>query len=366
MARAVTWSVGLWRLASGRIREDWRFLVGVWLLLACATTLLASGVLYGDAVAVGSLRAAVRAAPIAAQAILVETDLTPGQARADDPPVRASLSAALGGPGGEIMQEARSGSLLPIGQKRSTTAPVLTYLESATGASAHAALAAGRWAQPGHEPLEATVPESAARTLGLAVGDRLGLADAANPEADPNQAVATVVVVGTYRPDPTDPYWAGDLLDIAGQATISGASFRGPLLVDQADLLAAGRFSSLDVRWRAIPDLERLAADEIEPLRARLDSVSDQVRGLFPVGGSLTVTADLGRVLDTVDHSLQVARGAVLLLTLQFAVVAAYAVLLIAGMLADRRRPEVGLLRSRGASTAHVVGLAFGEALLLA
>lgn len=366
VARAVTWSVGLWRLASGRIREDWRFLVGVWLLLACATTLLASGVLYGDAVAVGSLRAAIRAAPIAAQAILVETDLTPEQARAEDPPVRASLAAALGRPGGEVMQEARSGSLLPIGLKGSTTAPILTYLESATGASAHAALVAGRWARPGHEPLEATIAEPAARAMGLAIGDDLRLADAADPGADPNTPLATVLVVGTYTVDPTDPYWAGDGLDISGQATISGAAFRGPLLVDPTDLLAVGRFASLDVRWRAIPDLDRLTADEIEPLRARLDGVSDQVRSRFPLGGSLTVTADLGRVLDTVDRSLQVARGAVLLLTLQFAVVAVYAVLLIAGMLADRRRPEVGLLRSRGASTAHVVGLAFGEALLLA
>ena len=54
------------------------------------------------------------------------------------------------------------------------------------------------------------------------------------------------------------------------------------------------------------------------------------------------------------------------LLTLQFAVVAIYAVLLVAGMLADRRRPEIGLLRSRGASTTHVATLAFGEAVLLA
>lgn len=366
LARAWTWSLGLWRLASGRIRADWRFLLGVWLLLACATTLLASGVLYGDAVAVGSLRAAVRAAPLAQQEVLVESSLTPAQVLSADGPVRADLRAGLGPPGGEVALQARSSSLVPVGTPVGSAAQHLTLLESASDVPAHAALTAGRWPRPGRTPLEAAVPAAAARALGLTIGDQVPLADASRPGANPDSAMVTLTVVGLYRPDAADPYWAGDPLDVSGAATISGGRFRGPFLVDQADLLAPGRFSSLDARWRAIPSLETLTANDIEPLRARIDALPDQVRSLFPAGGSVNVTLDLGRLLDTLGRSLQVARAAVLLLTLQFAVVAVYAVLLIAGMLADRRRAEVGLLRSRGASSAHVVALAFGESLLLA
>src|SRR5574337_358975 len=147
LRRTVTWSLGLWRLARGRIREDWRFLGGVWLLLACALTLLASGVLYGDAVAVGGLRAAIRAAPMADQSVLVETDLTADQTANDDPRVRAALRDGLGPPGGEVALVARSGSLAPIGHGGPSGMRSLTYLESATDAAAHARLVTGRWAR---------------------------------------------------------------------------------------------------------------------------------------------------------------------------------------------------------------------------
>ncbi|HEX5466208.1 MAG TPA: ABC transporter permease [Candidatus Limnocylindrales bacterium] len=374
LGRAVTWSLGLWRLASGRIREDWRFLLGVWLLLACATTLLASGVMYGDAVAVGSLRSAIRAVPLVQQSVLVETRLPAAQVGQADARVRSALHAGLGPSGGEVMLEARSGSLQTIaggatGDGATAAAGrskgILTYLESATGADGHATLVDGHWPRPGQTPTEAALPQAAARAMGLTLGARVPLADAADPDADPTVPVATVVVVGTYLPQADDPYWGGDPFDTGGAAEVSGASFIGPLLVTQDDLLADDVPGYLDLRWRAIPDLDHLTGDDIEPLRARLDALPDQVRGLAPPGGTLSVSADLNRVLDTVDHSLQVARGAVLLLTLQFAVVAAYAVLLVASMLADRRRPEVGLLRSRGASSAHVIALAFGEAILL-
>src|SRR4051812_13793774 len=102
LRRVLAWSIGLWRLAAGRIRADWRFLVGVWLLLACSTTLLAAGVIYGDAVAVGSLRAAIRAAPLGDQGVSAQSSITAGQLPAADASVRRSMTAALGAPSGGV------------------------------------------------------------------------------------------------------------------------------------------------------------------------------------------------------------------------------------------------------------------------
>lgn len=364
LSSAATWSIGLWRLASGRIRADWRFLVGVWLLLACATTLLASGILYGDAVALGSLRSAVRGVPAADQGVLVGSSLKPAQIAAVDVRVEAALRAVLGGPGGPIALQLRSTSLVPTGLAAGSASAHLTLLESIDGVADHAALVGGRWPVPGKTPVEASLSEAAAQALGLAVGATVKLADASAPNADPNQPLVTVTIVGIYRPAVGDATWGGDALDLNGTAPLNGATYQGPYLVDRADLLAVP-FADVDARWRAVPDIDRLTADDIDPLRTRVAGLADHLEGLLPAG-SVDAAHGIGTVLGTISHSLQVARGAVLVLTLQYAVVAAYAVLLVAGMLADRRRPEIGLLRSRGASTAHVVALAFGEALLLA
>ena len=365
LSSAGTWFLGLWRLAGGRIRTDWRFLGGVWVLLTCATTLLASGVIYGDAVALGSLRAAIRAAPSAAQGVLVESGLTLDQVGTATRPIESSLREALGGPGGSVTLELSSGSLSRIGKSGSDAGEGLTRIEGIDDISSRAQLVDGRWATPGQQPLEADLTEAAATALGLRIGDRVPFADAGTPGADPSRATVTVTVVGIFRPDAADPAWGGDELDLTGSALLNGTPFRGPFFVDPADLLG-GTFAQLDTRWRAVPDLDRLTADEIEPLRARIDALPGEVRGHLPAEGSVRISLQLAGLLDGVGRSLQVARGAVLVLTLQFAVVAAYAILLVAGMLADRRRPEIGLLRSRGASTSHVAALAFGEALLLA
>ena len=70
--------------------------------------------------------------------------------------------------------------------------------------------------------------------------------------------------------------------------------------------------------------------------------------------------------IDAVERSVLVTRSGILLLTLQFALLAGYAVLLVAGMLAERRRPEVALLRSRGAGSGHLARMAAIEGLMIA
>ena len=61
-----------------------------------------------------------------------------------------------------------------------------------------------------------------------------------------------------------------------------------------------------------------------------------------------------------------VSRSGVILLTIQFAVLAGYAVVLVAGMLVERRRSEIALMRSRGASGMHLVAMALIEVAFLA
>ncbi len=70
--------------------------------------------------------------------------------------------------------------------------------------------------------MEAAVSEKAAAALGVGMGSRLQLADAATPLADPSKVTADVQIVGIWRPNQRgDAYWLGDSLDLDGAAVSS-------------------------------------------------------------------------------------------------------------------------------------------------
>src|SRR5205823_6566825 len=80
-------------------------------LFVCVTTLVAAGVIYGDAVTLGGLRTALRAAGPADTSILVRTPAPPRDVVTLDASVRPVLTEVLGPGGGEVDQVARSDSM---------------------------------------------------------------------------------------------------------------------------------------------------------------------------------------------------------------------------------------------------------------
>ena len=73
-------------------------------------------------------------------------------------------------------------------------------------------------------------------------------------------------------------------------------------------------------------------------------------------GVPVTVTTSLPDIIATAERSLLASRTGVLLLTVQFVVLAAYAVLLSAALLVEHRRIDTAMLRSRGAGPARIGG----------
>ncbi|HTS14707.1 MAG TPA: FtsX-like permease family protein, partial [Candidatus Sulfotelmatobacter sp.] len=364
-ASLVRLAASLARTIVRRVRADLPFMVAVWLLLTSGVTLVASSVLYGETVALGGIRRSIEAAPAADRGVEVETTSRATTVASLDAGIRPLLQTALGQGGGEVVLALRSGtySIVPAGQPAAS--PELVVLGGYAGLDAHASLVAGAWPQPGQQPQEATISQGAAAALGLRLGDRVGLADASTPGANPDVAVATVRIVGIWRTDPEDPYWLGDTLDATGRDPASAPPLSGPLFVSPADLLATPG-ALLDVRWRALPAPADLRPDAIGALQGRLRALPTAVLTVVPAGGSARVSTGLGTILGTIATAGLANGTTVLLLVLQYAVLAAYAVLLVAAMLSDRRRTELALLRSRGASTFDLLVLALGEALLLA
>jgi hypothetical protein len=354
-------SVGLWRAVVHRSRADWPVVTAAFVLLVSAITLLATGALYGDTVALGGLRQAVLAAPPADRAVVVRMPAAATDIEGLDSTVAPQLGAAISASAGEVALVVRSGSLVPAGMATETARQHLTLLASYQGIERHADLIVGRWPEAGQHPIEATLSESAAASLGLAIGDRVSLARG----SDPSQVVE-VALVGLWRPAADDPYWLGDRLELDGIRQDAQLTTRGPFVAAQADLASGVVARQLDLEWRAIPSIDGMQVDGIDALRTGVEGIKPALRAVVVPTREIAVLTGLPAILADVSRSILVSRSGVALLTLQFGVLAGYAVLLVAGLLIERRRPEVALLRSRGATSAHLVALAFGEAVLVA
>jgi hypothetical protein len=343
-----------------RTRADWPVALGAWILLLCATTLLAASLLLGDAVALGGLRRTVASAPPADVAVVARTAAAPGDMSTLDAVVGGELRRAIQVTGGGVSTVARSGAFA-LSSAGSGDVVDLVELRSYENLDAHAALVDGSWPVGARKPVEAALSTGAAEALGLHVGSRVSLAS----RLDAGVSV-DVVVVGLWQPHADDPYWLGDRLELQGAEKVGRFTTRGPYVVAPADLMTRGIASSLDLEWRGILDVSGLGLDQIEPLRASVASLGDRLGRELPASRNVPVTTKLPAILTDAARSVTVTRSGIALLTIQFAVLAGYAIVLVAGMLLERRRAQTALLRSRGAGSAHLIVMAFTESLVLA
>jgi hypothetical protein len=357
----VPFRTGLTGAVVQRSLADWPVVLAAWLLLVCATTLLATGVVYGDAVASGGLHRALFAAPPATRALDVALTTAPAGVDKLDAAIRPELRSAMASTGGEIVRIGRSGAFADANVPADVVRD-LTVFESVDDLEQRATLVSGAWPVAGQDPVQTTVSDAAAREMHLAVGDRLALVDRREPDAK-----VTAAITGIWTVDPNDALWLGEPLDTAGIAIGGTYTTRGPLLVREADLVGiGGPTTRLQMWWRGLPAITNVRVDGVDDLRNGANGLAGRLRGLIPAETSPRVTTGLPAVLDDVGRSVLVSRSGVILLTIQFAVLAGYAVILVAGMLVERRRSEIALMRSRGASGAHLIAMAVLEGAFLA
>jgi hypothetical protein len=334
-----------------RARFDAAILLGGWLLLAAATTAVALGAIYADSLARAGIRSSVAAAPPDARIALVSTTAPGSAAGAIDAAVSRELVDVLGPGGGEVARIAKAGW---IGlAEEGATGPAITGVSGYEHIERHAELVDGRWPEAGRQPVEATLPDAVAQALGVGIGQVLEL------DAPGAADGLTVTLVGTWRADADDPYWQG----IAGDEVRATASGRSPVAVALDDaLLIGGR--PLQIEWRAIPALEHVGIGDATNLRADLDDLRARIAAASP-GQSFTVRTSMSELLVATTRAASATLIAVLAVIIEFGIMAAYALVLVAGLLIERRRVRSALLEARGAGSGHLGGLALGEALLL-
>ena len=341
----------------------------------CATALVVAVIVEGDRVALAGLRATLLGMPASDRAVVVAVSLPADQIAGVDSQVAAELDRGVQQIGGERERDVTFGPFAPVGTPLAD-AGSLTQLTAYGGIERHASLVSGRWpagtgaASPGTSgqssgstgpSLEAALSEGASHELSMPLGSHLSIADRLDPSV-----VVEVVVTGIWRPNQADPYWHDDPLALTGIETVGRYVTRGPFVVDPDSLIRIAGPRRVDVEWRSIPALDNLRVDQADALRSDLLAVNDRLAEAVdsrPVPVARTALPDL---LGAASRSIGVSRVAIVALTLQFGVLAGYAVVLVAGMLAERRRLETALLRSRGATSGHILLLGLAEAVTLA
>jgi hypothetical protein len=347
-----------------RVRAHRLLLCSALLAVILTTCVLAALAAFSSAVGEAGLRRALQDPSAVRTLVEARADVSGRDAARMDREVRKAAAGAYDGLPVRVVSSTRSGpyalplALRPKGAARSAD-PDLTLL--ATFDRSRVTMTEGTRPGPARagEPVPVALPENAARALGVHPGDLITLADRLR-----GGAPLRVRLTGIYRrADPGALYWRLDPLGGRGVETSAFTTY-GPMLADP-QVFGSGRVAAAAMYWQARADFSTMTTARIGRLSASVQSGVARI-GRTSEGGAATATTGLPEVLAGLRGTLLVSRSTLLIGTLQLVLLAAYALLLVAGLLAQERSGETVLLRARGASRARVVGLAAAEALLLA
>ena len=244
------------------------------------------------------------------------------------------------------------------------------YLAAGNGLAPRSELLSGRWPESTTAltgPTETTVHETAARLLGLSLGDRVRLGGNSGFQGfyDP----ITLVVVGTFRPV-SDLGWESDLL--TGDGTDpeyddegTEAAY-GPFVVDDTAFLA-NESPAARLRVTARPDMADADRESAIAAAAAYEGAGDKLVADLADRVTLTrVTSRLPDTLDRIEAQRAAGRSVVLVAVLLGASLSLAALLLAGRLVAAVRDEERVLLVSFGASARQQLVAAGSEAVLLA
>ncbi|MDG4779936.1 ABC transporter permease [Micromonospora sp. WMMD961] len=235
--------------------------------------------------------------------------------------------------------------------------PVFANLATLEDLAGHAELTAGAWPRPGANPVEVSLPERVAGALGLTVGERVPVRDRATERR------GELVLAGTWRPrDPTDAYWL--LAPGVGAGSAGSATSYGPFTLDPADF-AATFPGSVSASWLAQPDLGGVDTADLPAVRKALTEAVSAVPEAAQLGSSGQAVTKMEVLLDRIARADLVGRSSLATPLLLILVLGGYALVLVAALLHEDRRPQTALLRARGAARRQLAGLAAREATLV-
>lgn len=206
-------------------------------------------------------------------------------------------------------------------------------------------------AAPG-EDVPVIVSAQAADELDVYLDDRIALTDYGD-----SAPVVPLRVVGFWAPaNPADEYW-----------NYVPASTKKALFVGEGDWMqrlapTVPRFVK-DMSWYAVYDQSYLRSTNASQVLAGIDQLDDQLSLIEP---TTMIETSLRQSLPIFERQAYLLRTLMLVLSVPTVAVALYYVGVTSGMIVERRRGEISLLRSRGASAAQIVAVYLVEAVAMA
>lgn len=350
-----------WRVVVRRAGADRAILAAIFATTVLAVALMAAGPIYADATTSASLRRTLIDAPVEDASVVIETRVEPATYGEADEDAATAIADAFSSIGVDLFRRGTSDSYETQGLELATDSDLVVF-RSYTGFESRAELLTGEWPVTSSDPIEIAVPATVAERLGIESGSRFEVASRANA-SDTFQ----VEVTGIYEiTDATDPYWLNDEMDLEGRIESTSFTTHGPLVVTSETYFSTVARGSAKLRWSAFPHHDQIAVDDVRRIVGDIGGLDARLNTGRELGNQMQVSTGLDGILRSTQRALLVTRSAVLTVSIQLAVLAGYALLLAAGLLADTREIESSTMRSRGASTGQLVMMAVMEGLLLA
>ena len=238
----------------------------------------------------------------------------------------------------------------PAAVPRATTSPLVVR----TDACAHASIE-GRCATAADEIM---LSYRTARWLRMQPGATLGYSSAAL------DAPVVFKVVGIYRPDdPADPFWSSNG-EVLARDLPTSASPEITEPVDDAVLAGPAVFEKLQ------PKKLSMIVDLVAEPALLVDHSPAEVRDtlnaatVVAADNRLTLNTRIGAVIDRVEHDRTLVSVGVPVGAFQLLVLCWFALYLAVKYTGEERRPDVGLVKLRGATRARTWALVSGQSAL--
>src|SRR5262249_10872311 len=161
----ITLLAASWSIVLRRARADWLILAVAGLTILLATTLLAAGPIYTDAVTLSGLRRSLHDAPVAEANVEVVSSIGVRSYPVVDRVVTNRRREAVAPIGATILRQGRSDSFALPGQAANNVRDlaVFSFIE---GIEQHATLVAGTWPAESGAPYQVALPVPAAESRG--------------------------------------------------------------------------------------------------------------------------------------------------------------------------------------------------------
>lgn len=209
--------------------------------------------------------------------------------------------------------------------------------------------------------IEGILDVASAEQMGISVGDVYP----ARPHWEDVHNRVDILVTGLYeRVEPDAPHWRIQNEAFGSRTdTLQFARF----VVPEATILdGLGPYfpnMGTDYAWWLDVDPTRIAASETEAIRNTIDATERELKAI--VDGFL-LRSDLPEVLSAFETDLFFNRLPMFIVLILIVLVVLYYVVTLASLLVDAQRSEVGLLRTRGATSRQILAVFIIEAALLA